>query len=88
LWKRRGGDKTSPPLVSLTDESRELRESVGNRSGDVYYQIGEWGLRKDVRTGQFVDGPKEEWKQDMEAVKATIRFLEKTDRLTYQPSAE
>jgi hypothetical protein len=41
-----------------------------------------------VRTGQFVDGPRERWKPDMEAVKATIRFLEKTGRLTYQPSAE
>jgi hypothetical protein len=41
-----------------------------------------------VRTGQFVDGPKEKWKPDMEAVKATIQFLEKTGRLTYQLSAE
>jgi hypothetical protein len=71
-----------------TDERRELSKSVGDRSGDVSYLLGGWGSRKDVRTGQFVDGPKEKWKPDMEAVKATIQFLEKTGRLTYQLSAE
>jgi hypothetical protein len=35
-----------------------------------------------------LDGPKEKWKPDMEAVKATIRFLEKTGRLSYQQTAE
>jgi hypothetical protein len=40
-----------------------------------------------VRTGQLLGGPKEKWKSDMEVVKATIRFLEKTGRLTYQPDA-
>jgi hypothetical protein len=71
-----------------TDERRELRESVGDRSGDVSYLLGGWGSRKNVRTGQFVDGPKEKWKPDMEVVKATIWYLEKTGRLTYQLSAE
>jgi hypothetical protein len=37
--------------------------------------------------GQFLDGPREKWKPDMEAVKAAIRFLEKAGRLTYQPMA-
>ena len=41
-----------------------------------------------MRTGQLLDGPKEKWKSDIEVVKATIRFLEKTGRLTYQPEAE
>jgi hypothetical protein len=31
-----------------------------------------------VRTGQLLDGLKEEWKPDLAVVKATIRFLEKT----------
>jgi len=71
-----------------TDGSIELRETVGARSGDVSYLLGGWGSRKDVRTGQLLDGPKEKWKSDIEVVKATIRFLEKTGRLTYQPEAE
>jgi hypothetical protein len=71
-----------------TDERRELRETVGERSRDVPYLLGGWGSRKDVRTGQLLDGPREKWKPDMEVVKATIRFLEKTGRLTYLPEAE
>jgi hypothetical protein len=71
-----------------TDERRELRQTVCDRSGDVPYLLGGWGPKKDVRTGEFVDGPKEKWKPDMETVKAITRFLEKTGRLTYQPLAE
>ena len=71
-----------------TDERRELHETVGARSGDVSYLLGGWGSRKDVRTGQLLDGPKEKWKSDIKVVKATIRFLEKTGRLTYQLEAE
>jgi ribonuclease HI len=71
-----------------TEERRELREAVGARSGDVPYLLGGWSSRKDVRTGRLLDGPQEKWKPDMEVVKATIRFLEKTGRLTYQPPAE
>jgi hypothetical protein len=41
-----------------------------------------------VRTGQLLDSPKEKWKSDIEVVKATIRFLEKTGRLTYQLEAD
>jgi hypothetical protein len=41
-------------------------------------------LKKDIRTGQLLDGPKEKWEPDIAVVKATIRFLEKTGRLTYQ----
>jgi hypothetical protein len=68
-----------------TEERRELRETAGDRSRDVPYLLGRWGSRKDVRTGQLLDRPKEKWKSDIEVVKATIRFLEKTGRLTYQP---
>jgi hypothetical protein len=69
-------------------EHRELRKAVGARSGDVSYLLGGWGSRKNVRTGQLLDGPKEKWKPDMEAVKATILFLEKTGRLSYQQTAD
>jgi hypothetical protein len=41
-----------------------------------------------VRTGQLLDSPKEKWKSDIEVVKATIRFLEKTGRLIYQLEAK
>jgi hypothetical protein len=34
-----------------------------------------------MRTGQLLDGPKEEWKPDLVVIKATIRFLENTSRL-------
>jgi hypothetical protein len=67
-----------------TDERRELRAAAGDRSGDVPYLLGGWGSKKDIRTGQLLDGPKEKWKPDLAVVKATIRFLEKTGRLTYQ----
>ena len=46
------------------------------------YLLGEWGTSKDVRTRQLLDGPKEKWKPDLAVVKATIRFLEKTSRLS------
>jgi hypothetical protein len=71
-----------------TDERRELCEAVGARSGDVPYLLGGWGSRKDARTGRLLDGPKEKWKPDMEALKANIPFHEKTGRLTYQPVAK
>jgi hypothetical protein len=64
------------------------RSDTSSRLGEVPYLLGEWGSRKDVRTEQLLDGPKEKWKPDMEVVKATLRFLEKTGRLTYQPEAE
>ena len=57
-------------------ERRELRKAVGARSGDVPYLLRGWGSRKNVTIGRFLDGPKEKWRPDMEAVKATIRFLE------------
>jgi hypothetical protein len=34
--------------------------------------------------GWFIDSPKEKWKPDIEAVKVTIRLLEKAGRLSYQ----
>jgi hypothetical protein len=66
---------------------RELRAAAGDRWGDVPYLLGGWGTRKDVRTGQLLDGLKEKWKPDLAVVKATIRFLEKTGRLSIQQEA-
>ena len=78
------------PLLSYlpwAEARRELRATAGDRWGDVPYLLGGWGTRKDVRTGQLLDGPKEEWKPDLVVVKATIRFLEKTGRLSFQQEA-
>jgi hypothetical protein len=91
--RSRGNDEETIRYLILScprwmDERRELRETVGERSGDVPYLLGGWDTRKGVRTGQLLDGPKEKWKADIEVVKATIRFLEKTGRLTYQPEAD
>jgi hypothetical protein len=41
-----------------------------------------WSGRKDVRTGKFVDGPRERWKPDLKVVRASIRFLYQTGRLS------
>jgi hypothetical protein len=70
------------------DKHRKLRETVGARLGDISYLLGGWGSRKDIRTGQLLDSPKEKWKSDIEVVKATVWFLEKTGKLTYQLEAD
>jgi hypothetical protein len=69
------------------DKHRELRAAAGDRSGDMPYLLGGWGSKKDIRTGHPLDGPKKEWKPDLAVVKATIQFLGKTGRLTYQQKA-
>jgi hypothetical protein len=66
----------------------QIKSIILARSRDVPYLLGGWGSRKDVRIGQLLDCPKEKWKPNVEVVKATIRFLEKTGRLTYQPETE
>jgi hypothetical protein len=65
------------------EERRELRIVAKERSGDVPFLLGGWGKKKDSK-GQLVDGPKEKWKPDLDVVKATIRFLEQTERLDYR----
>jgi hypothetical protein len=74
------------PLVCprWVEKRGELRATTGDRSGDVPYLLGGWSSKKDLKTGQLSDGPKEKWKPDLVVVKATIRFLEKTGMLTYQ----
>jgi len=62
----------------------ELRTAAEGRAGDVPFLLGGWEIKKDSK-GQFVDGPRDKWKPDLKVVKATIRFLEQTRRLTYHP---
>jgi hypothetical protein len=52
-------------------------------TGGVTLRIaGGWSGRKDARTGKLVDGPRESWKPDLKVVKASIRFLYQTGRLS------
>jgi hypothetical protein len=39
-------------------------------------------LSTGVRTGKLVDGPRESWKPDLKVVRASIRFLYQTGRLS------
>jgi hypothetical protein len=42
-------------------------------------------MKQGCRTGPSKNCPTETWWPDVEVIKATIRFLGKTGRLTYQP---
>jgi hypothetical protein len=44
------------------------------------------GFEKGVRTSWLLNGPKEKWKPDIEAIKATIRFLEINKRINLPAS--
>jgi hypothetical protein len=66
---------------SATHESRDL---LGRRT----LPLRRVGFEKGYEDGTILDGPKVKWKSDVEVVKAPIRFLEKTGRLTYQPEAQ
>jgi hypothetical protein len=68
------------------EERKELRAVAEGRAGDVPFLLGGWGVKKDNK-GQLVDGPRDKWKPDLKVVKATIRFLEQTGRLTYRQQA-
>lgn len=61
---------------------KTLREAADDRWGDASYLLGGRSGRKDVKTGKFVDGPRESWKPNLEVVKASIRFLYQTGRLS------
>jgi ribonuclease HI len=80
------GDETVLHVLLRCDmyaEARKaLREAAGDRWGDASYLLGGWSGRKDVLTGKFVDGPRESWKPDLKVVRASIRFLYQTGRLS------
>lgn len=59
----------------------QLRATAGDRWGDVSYLLGGWGTKKHWETGDPLDGPREEWKPDLEVVRHIIRFLQGTGRL-------
>jgi hypothetical protein len=80
------GDETVLHVLLRCDlyaEARKaLREAAGDRWGDVSYLLRGWSGRKDVLTGKFVDGPRESWRPDLKVVRASIRFLYQTGRLS------
>jgi hypothetical protein len=67
------------------EQRRTLQEAAGDWWGDVPYLLGRWGKRKDLKTGKLLDGDRSKWKPDAAIVKATVRFLQETGRLTHQP---
>ncbi|KAM0721336.1 hypothetical protein Q7P37_003040 [Cladosporium fusiforme] len=90
LCECRQADETIKHLIlscpRWEEERKELGTAVGNRVGDVPFLLGGWGTRKDEK-GRLLGGPKEKWRPDIVVVKATIRFLEQTGRLTYRQTA-
>lgn len=69
------------------EERKELKLVASDRVGDVPFLLGGWGARKDKK-GRLFDGPKEKWRPDIAAGKATIRFREQTGRLTYRQAVD
>jgi hypothetical protein len=66
-------------------QRRTLQAIAGDRCGDISYLLGGWGKRKDPNSGKLLDGERNNWKPDLTVVKATIKYLQETGRLTYQP---
>lgn len=57
----------------------KLRQQHGERFGELSYALGGYSSRQEG--GESIDGPIEQWKADMEAVRATIEFARSTGRL-------
>jgi hypothetical protein len=80
------GDETVLHVLLCFDQyakaRKALREVAGDRWRDASYLLGGWSGRKDVKTGEFVDGPRESWKPNVKVVKASIHFLYQTGRLS------
>ena len=55
---------------------KELRQMAGARWGDVSFLLGGWGIKRDWRTGELLDGLMDKWKPNLAVVLATVRFLE------------
>lgn len=61
---------------------QELVVEAGARWGDISFLLGGWSGWEDRRTGKPADGPKDKWKPNLAAVKATIQFLQRTGRFS------
>jgi hypothetical protein len=67
---------------NYAEARKALREAAGDRWGNASYLLGGWSGHKGVRTGKLVDGPREIWKPDLKVIRASIRFLYQTGRLS------
>ena len=64
------------------NERQPMKSAHGNRYWDLSYALG--GYSTAEREGKKVDGEKDEWQPDLNAVKATIEYAIKTGRLQRQ----
>jgi hypothetical protein len=63
-------------------ERQDMKSAHGNRYWDVSYALG--GYSTVERDGKKIDGEKDKWQPDLNAVKATIDYAIKTGRLQRQ----
>jgi hypothetical protein len=64
------------------NERRDMKSAHGSRYWDVSYALG--GYSTAERDGKKVDGEKDKWQPDLNAVKATIDYAIRTGRLQRQ----
>jgi hypothetical protein len=62
----------------------EMVREGKERYGDLSYMLGGRSSQKKP-DGSNLDGPREKWKPNVAAVRATIKFARKTGRLSPQP---
>lgn len=59
-----------------------MKSAHGRRFGNISYALGGYSDHKENE--KIVDGEKDKWRPDWQAVKATIEFAKATGRLQYQ----
>lgn len=64
------------------NERQEMRLAHGSRYCDLSYALGGYSIHEE--NGKKVDGEKDRWQPDVNAVKATIEFAKATGRLQRQ----
>ncbi|KAG9511564.1 hypothetical protein KCV07_g10085, partial [Aureobasidium melanogenum] len=64
------------------NERQAMKSAHGNRYWDLSYALG--GYSTTEREGKQVDGEKDKWQPDLNAVKATIEYATRTGRLQRQ----
>jgi hypothetical protein len=64
------------------NERQAMKSAHGRKYWDVSYALG--GYSTAERDGKKVDGEKDKWQPDLNAVKATIEYAIKTGRLQRQ----
>ena len=61
-------------------ERQQLKQKADMRWMDLSYLLGGWS-GKELPNGQYLDGPRDKWKPNLEVVMATIAFAQETRRL-------